>query len=301
MHDIWNPWHGCKKCSEGCQNCYMYYLDRMRNQDGSHIHNTGSGFRYPLSKDRHGYYKVKSGEQLRVCMTSDFFLEEADQWRQEAWDIMRIRSDVIFFLLTKRPQRVKDCLPLDWGDGWDHVFFNVTCENQKRADERIPILKSLPFKHKGIMCAPFIGTVDLKDHLLDGQIEQVICGGENYDGARPCHFEWVCDLYEQCRKADVTFCFIETGNVFVKDGRTYVLKSKQLQSLMAYRSQKQYQGKPIDFVLKDPFGNRLRQDQLYHPVYSERCDTCGSRLICNGCSFCGKCGLKTGTKQKTGQ
>ena len=81
----------------------------------------------------------------------------------------------------------------------------------------------------------------------------------------------------------------------------YAVQIKQLQSLMAYRSQKQYQGKPIDFVLKDPFGNRLRQDQLYHPVYSERCDTCGSRLICNGCSFCGKCGLKTGTKQKTGQ
>ena len=24
MHDIWNPWHGCVKCSEGCKNCYMY-------------------------------------------------------------------------------------------------------------------------------------------------------------------------------------------------------------------------------------------------------------------------------------
>ena len=30
MHDIWNPWHGCKKCSEGCENCYMYFLDEQR-------------------------------------------------------------------------------------------------------------------------------------------------------------------------------------------------------------------------------------------------------------------------------
>jgi protein gp37 len=30
MHDIWNPWHGCRKCSEGCANCYMYYLDGLR-------------------------------------------------------------------------------------------------------------------------------------------------------------------------------------------------------------------------------------------------------------------------------
>ena len=47
----------------------------------------------------------------RVCMTSDFFLEEADPWRAEVWDIMRQRSDVVFFLLTKRPQRVRECLP----------------------------------------------------------------------------------------------------------------------------------------------------------------------------------------------
>ena len=95
LHDIWNPWHGCIKCSEGCQNCYMYFLDRMRNQNGAEIYKTKSGFSYPLQKDRTGHYKIQSGEQIRVCMTSDFFLEEADPWRVEAWDIMRQRSDVV--------------------------------------------------------------------------------------------------------------------------------------------------------------------------------------------------------------
>ena len=74
MHDIWNPWHGCVKCSEGCQNCYMYYLDALRGKRGDAVYRTKTGFRYPLSKDRGGQYKVKSGEMLRVCMTSDFFL-----------------------------------------------------------------------------------------------------------------------------------------------------------------------------------------------------------------------------------
>ena len=128
LHDIWNPWHGCVKCSEGCQNCYMYFLDRMRDQNGAEIYKTKNGFSYPLQKDRTGHYKIQSGEQIRVCMTSDFFLEEADPWRAEAWDIMRQRSDVVFFLLTKRPQRVRECLPPDWGSGWDNIFFNVTCE-----------------------------------------------------------------------------------------------------------------------------------------------------------------------------
>ena len=122
MHDIWNPWHGCVKCSEGCQHCYMYYLDSLREKNGADIYRTKAGFRYPLSKDRQGHYKVKSGETLRVCMTSDFFLEEADPWREDAWDIIRQRPDVKFFLLTKRPQRVADHLPKDWGNGWDSLI-----------------------------------------------------------------------------------------------------------------------------------------------------------------------------------
>ena len=156
MHDIWNPWHGCVKCSEGCQHCYMYFLDRVRDKNGADIYRTKTGFTYPIQKLRDGRYKVKIGELIRVCMSSDFFLEQADEWRDEALEIIRQRPDVKFFLLTKRPQRVAQCLPKNWGDGWDNVMFNVTCESQVRADERIPILKELPFKHKGIMCAPLI-------------------------------------------------------------------------------------------------------------------------------------------------
>ena len=62
MHDIWNPWHGCIKKSEGCRNCYMYFLDRQRGGDGGRIYKVRNNFDYPLQKDRDGRYKVKSGE-----------------------------------------------------------------------------------------------------------------------------------------------------------------------------------------------------------------------------------------------
>lgn len=288
MHDIWNPWHGCRKISEGCDHCYMYFLDRMRDKDGAEIYKTKAGFRYPLQKDRHGNFKIQSGEMLRVCMTSDFFLEEADCWRNDAWDIIRRRPDVKFFLLTKRPQRVIDCLPFDWGDGWENVFFNVTCENQHRADERIPVMLDLPFKHKGIMCAPFIGAVSIEKYLAEGQIEQVICGGENYDGARPCNFDWVKALRAECVAHDITFCFIETGTIFVKNGKTYRIPSKQLQSEMAHKSGMNYQGKPMNWKLSDNFGIPIIP--TYAPYFRENCFRCGSKPICNGCADCGKCG-----------
>lgn len=292
MHDIWNPWHGCVKCSEGCDHCYMYFLDRVRDQDGSRIYKTKTGFRKPIQKDRQGRYKIQSGETLRVCMTSDFFVEEADRWRNEAWDMMRQRKDVVFFLLTKRPQRVRECLPFDWGGGWENVFFNVTCENQRRADERIPVLLELPFKHKGIMCAPFIGPVSMRKYLESGQIERVKCGGENYGGARPCHFDWVKSLRRECMDFNVTFCFIETGTVFVKDGRTYHMPDKRVQSEMAYKSGMNFQGKPMEFALYDDWGYPIPKEHRHKPQFRERCDTCGRQMVCNGCSNCGNCEKK---------
>lgn len=289
MHDIWNPWHGCIKCSEGCQNCYMYFLDRVREHDGSNIYKTKSGFNYPLQKRKDGRYKIQSGELIRVCMTSDFFLKEADLWRNDAWEIMRLRPDVKFFLLTKRPERVLECLPKDWNNGWENIMLNVTCENQRRADERIPILLELPFKHKGIMCAPLIGEVSIEKYLVSGQIEQVICGGENYDGARPCDFDWVKKLRFECENHNITFCFIETGTIFIKDEKRYYLPQKRLQSKMAYKSGMNFVGKPIDWKLINQIGMEIPQTDLYVPKYQANCKYCASQLICNGCSNCGKC------------
>lgn len=288
MHDIWNPWHGCIKKSEGCAHCYMYFLDKQRGQDGAHIYRVKNNFDYPLHKNKDGSFKIKSGELLRVCLTSDFFLEEADPWRNEVWDIIKKRPDVGFFLLTKRPERAADHLPKNWGKGWPNVFFSVTAENQLRADERLPILLELPFAHKGVMTAPFIGPITLKKYLASGQIEQVVAGGENYDGARPLRYTWVKNLYDECVQANVTFCFIETGTVFEKDGKTYRLPSKRLQSQMAFKSGLQFEGKPTVWELTPP-QKGLFCTGRYEKQWSENCRECGSRLICNGCTFCGQC------------
>ena len=288
MYDIWNPWHGCVKTSEGCENCYMYYLDRKRNADGHLVYKTNS-FDYPLQRRRGGGYRIQSGELIRVCMTSDFFLEEADKWRPQAWSMIKERSDVIFFLLTKRPERVAGCIPPDWGEGWENVFFNVTCENQRRADERMSILLELPFKHKGVMTAPLIGPVEMSEYLSTGQIEQVIAGGENYDGARPCDFDWIKSLSSKCRQYDVKFCFIETGTVFIKDSRVYRMPDKRVQSKMAMKAGINHSGKKIHFNLRDPLGFPIEEEYLYKPRFMESCQRCGSRPICNGCSECGKC------------
>lgn len=290
MHDIWNPWHGCRKISEGCQNCYMMYLDQKHGNKNPNIVYKTKNFDLPLKKDKNGSYKIKAGETIRVCMNSDFLIEEADAWRDEIWKIIRIRSDVIFYILTKRPERMIELLPKDIEDGYENVIFNVTCENQKRLDERIPILKKLPFKHKGIMIAPILGEVTIEKYLKEGFIEQVICGGENYGGSRDCNFDWIKTISNECKKYDVTFAFIETGTSFIKDNKKYIIKSKIVQSKMAYKANVAHIGKKIKFNLKHCNGFPLLDDEMYIPKYTSiNCQECGSRLICNGCSNCGKC------------
>ena len=269
--DIWNPWHGCRKYSEGCDHCYLYYLDRAHGKDGGEIYKVKTNFNLPLKKDRQGNFKVLSGASLRVCMTSDFFLEEADAWRDEAWNMMRLRPDVHFWLLTKRAHRIRACLPWDWLNGWDNVSLNVTAENQARADERLPVLLEIPAKHKGVMVAPFLGAVDLTRYLASGQLETVFADGENYDGKRSLHYEWVKHLYDQCVQFGVPFSFFGTGNVFVKDGRAYSI-CKAYQHVQALRSGLQYPAVEKDVPIQ------------------KRCAACRRRNACNGCRWCGKCG-----------
>lgn len=284
---IWNPWHGCHKISEGCQHCYMYFLDRKRGIDTSKIYRT-ENFNLPVQRRRDGRFKLPSWMQLYVGLSTDFFVEEADEWRDEAWHIMRQRPDIIFRLLTKRAERIEKCLPKDWGDGYENVLLQVTTENQRRADERLSILLDIPAKHKGFMAAPLIGDVDAEKFLATGQFEEVLCGGENYDGARPCNYDWVKKLSDQCRKYDVTFDFIETGTVFIKDGKRYNIPDKRTQSLQAFKSELSFQGKKPDYKLINPEPGIFDTEE-YTPFFREHCQTCGSRLTCNGCSNCGNC------------
>lgn len=215
----WNLWHGCHKISAGCQNCYVYRSDARHERDASVCAKTQC-FYDPIRKKRDGSWKIPAGEVVWTCFTSDFFLEDADPWREEAWDMIRQRLDLDFFFITKRIHRFYDCVPDDWGDGWDNVAICCTCENQDRADFRLPIYIKAPIKHKSLACEPLLEALDLTAYL-DGSISQVVAGGESGPGARLCKYEWILSLRDQCVAAGVPFMFKQTGARLEKDGKIY--------------------------------------------------------------------------------
>lgn len=288
----WNPWHGCVKYSEGCDNCYMYYLDGVHGvPERARIITKTADFDKPMKKNRHGEYKIPAGYVLRVNMTSDTFLPEADEWRKEMWDIIRWRSDVRFYVLTKRVPRMEECLPDDWGEGYENVQLNMTAENQRAFDERWPIFEKIPAKHKGMNLAPFLGPVDITPALESGQLDDVNLGGEGFGGYRPCHYEWVKAVSDACAKYRVNFTFDAIGALFVKDGRQYLVDRQDIQKVQAFKAGlNHFFGKP-EYKLYDPYdGHLLGEDELWVPQYhAGKCFECPSLETCVGCTDCGNC------------
>ena len=107
---MWNLWHGCAKVSPGCANCYVYRSDARYGRDSRPVTKTKS-FDLPVRKDRQGAYKLPAGEIVYTCFTSDFFIEDADAWRGEAWAMMKARGDLTFLIITKRIHRLLETLP----------------------------------------------------------------------------------------------------------------------------------------------------------------------------------------------
>lgn len=224
----WNPWHGCTRISPGCRHCYVYRRDAGIGRDSSTPVQTAS-FYLPVSKNRRGGYRLlPDGDFVYTCFSSDFFHPAADAWRVEAWAMIRMRPDLDFYIITKRPERFYASLPADWGDGYENVHLCCTCENQEWADRRLPGFLELPLRHRSINLEPLLGAVCIEPYLecWHERILRVSCGGESGPEARLCDYAWILSLREQCVKYHVSFSFHQTGANFRYNQRIYHIQRK---------------------------------------------------------------------------
>jgi protein gp37 len=126
-----------------------------------------------------------------------------------------------------------------------NVWLGVSVEDQKRADERIPLLLQTPAAVRWLSVEPLLGRVDLRRWLDDpcncmipaqegaGQhaancatfktpwcLDWVVVGGESGPGARPCALEWIEEVMAQCKAADVPVFVKQLGAYVVSEQRT---------------------------------------------------------------------------------
>lgn len=212
----YNPWHGCIKVSAGCKFCYMFRDKEKYGQNGSKILRSKTKFNDPL--------KWKEPKLIFTCSWSDFFIKEADEWRQEVWDIIKKTPHHTYQILTKRPERIAQCLPNDWGDGYPNVWLGVSVESQD-AVWRIDLLEEVPAAKRFISFEPLIGPI-ISDFV--GMVDWIIIGGESgndtgYWRYRPCQLEWIDFIVDTYRSA-----LGPPVAIFVKQLGTHLAKLLQM-------------------------------------------------------------------------
>ncbi|MCC4299348.1 DUF5131 family protein [Aurantimonas coralicida] len=272
----WNVITGCSVVSPGCTNCYAMKLagTRLRNIP-SRAGLTRDSKAGPVWNGTIRFNEEWLDQPLRwrrprmifVCAHGDLFAEGVtDDMLDQVFAVMALAPQHVFQVLTKRPVRMRDYLRTRAGDWMLHwpdaarkagallgdmrtikelrlplpnVWLGVSVEDQRRADERIPILLDTPAAVRWISAEPLLGPVDLTsidtgsgwvDSLQsyihypmpsDGHfrnepidwphLDWIVAGGESGPSARPMHPEWVRSIRDQCAAAGVPFLFKQWG------------------------------------------------------------------------------------------
>lgn len=222
-NNTFNPWWGCVKVSEACDNCYAErFAGRNTRTEkqlwGKDSHRMISGDDYWQSPVTWNRRAERTGIRERVfCGSMCDIMErrpDLDAPRQRLFKLIEETPYLDWLLLTKRPHEYKKFLPKAWLDNPRHnVWLMTTCESQKHI-HRIHELIHVPALVHGVSVEPMLGPIILPDDFLKlGSSAWVIAGGEsgNRKGLRPTPIEWFRDLREQCNSAHNAFFFKQWG------------------------------------------------------------------------------------------
>lgn len=219
----WNPWIGCAKVSPGCDHCYAETLNHRWGND-----NWGKGkprrvtsdanWKLPLRWDKEA---SRLGRQDMVFCASlaDVMDDEAPAGQRERlWQLIDATPNLLWQLLTKRPQRYQKYLPAD-GFAHDNVILGSSAENQHFYDVRLPYLyagqQDLECRnalHRGrtsavktfISYEPALGPLSVRQYP-GMRPHWVICGGESGNDRRPMEQKWAEDLRAECAEFGISF------------------------------------------------------------------------------------------------
>jgi protein gp37 len=234
----WNPWQGCARVSPGCDNCYMFRdMRRYGKNPDVVVRSAAQTFNKPLRWERERVAELEANARngittptplVFLASWSDFFIREADPWRDEAWATIAKCPSLVFQILTKRHGRIRGHLPDGrnapaWlsdahPDGYPNVALGVTCEDQEWAERRWEAVADVPARWRFVSHEPALGQLSIARMTGNGKLplpDWIITGGESNPGARPYHFEWARDLVEQGSAVDVP--------IFVKQGGDFAL------------------------------------------------------------------------------
>lgn len=230
-----SPWWGCTRVSPGCEHCYAEAFDKRTG--GAHW---GRSSERRFFGEKHWAEPLKwnaaaasDGVRRRVFCASmaDVFEDRPELYapRSRLFALIRDTPALDWLLLTKRPENASllwdraqydafngaDSFGLVWGP---NVWLGVTAEDQRRWDERVPVLMSTPAVVRFVSVEPMLGPLDLRGPSPFP--EWIIFGGESGAGARPCAVEWIEAAMAQAANRG--------ASVFVKQLGRFVVSTQRI-------------------------------------------------------------------------
>ena len=239
----WSPIVGCTRVSEGCRFCYSErFMARFSGVPGHKFEGISnftpagphwSGIVRLSEKDLDQPLHWRKPKRIFVNSISDTFHEKVpDTWLHKIFNAMIVANHHTYMILTKRPERMLE-VTQQFFDGKDreyiqqgvpkHIWLGVSCEDQKTADERIPLLLQTPAAVRFISYEPALGPLSIRQWLhREEMVEQfpkqaiqriswVICGGESGPGSRLFDIQWARDLRDQCKAAGTPYFLKQLG------------------------------------------------------------------------------------------
>lgn len=276
--EVWNPVVGCEPVSEGCANCYAVGWAARHAQNPKFSNLARSLYQLTVAKVDGGWrwtglfglfyerleqpFRWSRPRRVFVGSMTDLFHPGIPfDYLDRIFQVMKRAHWHQYLLLTKRVEAMRDFI-YAWliQEGLERlppqIAVMATVENQRRADERIPVLLEIPARWHGISVEPMLGAVDFTSigsfgmgqclecagagetaghySSSDGmgrcarcggtgeegnaRLDWVICGGESGPLARPVSPDWVRSLRDQCLTADVSFFFKQWGKFIPSAG-----------------------------------------------------------------------------------
>lgn len=206
----WNWAQGCTKVDGDCKNCYMYREKTRYGQDPTKVIRSAKATFDGILNAK----KYPPGALVFTNSWADWWHEDCDPWRADAFDRVNRRRDLTFQVLTKRPERIAGTLPETWGaDGWPNVWLGTSVGSPKGAD-RARALADIPAVVRFLSIEPLWapGVADaIRDVVESGRIDWIILGGESGPSARPMHPAWAREVRDLATGAKVPLLFKQWG------------------------------------------------------------------------------------------
>lgn len=223
-----NFWMGCFKVSDGCKHCYAETL--TKNRMGLRVWGPASTTERQAVKGVYNNVKgwAREAEQVPGVLGEGkphlVFVGSLMDWaedhpmleptRERMWETIRTYPNLHFQMLTKRPERIVELLPDDWGEGYPNVWLGTSVEDMRVA-HRADALREIPAVVRFISYEPALGPL----HTLDlTGIDWVICGGESGPVHRKMDLQWARDMRAACEAVGVAYFFKQSSHRFTERG-----------------------------------------------------------------------------------